>query len=207
MSDEGKLIYEKVGNVAQITFDNQKAYNALTWNMWRQLGEYCTEIAKDDSVRVVTFRGAGGKAFISGTDITAYAAAGQRKGKLWMGLGIAIAAVALGGAGLFVAMNPPPETAPAVATPEVDAPTPEPVQKRGKLVVTTDPPGAYVRIAGELQGDKTPTTIEKLPLDMDIEVKISREGFEDHVAKVRLGEDKLSDELDGLVVHLPESQF
>lgn len=71
MSD-GKLIYEKVENVAQITFDNRAAYNALTWNMWRQLGEICTEVAKDSSVRVVTFRGAGGKAFISGTDITGF---------------------------------------------------------------------------------------------------------------------------------------
>ena len=86
-------------------------------------------------------------------------------------------------------------TAPAAQGDEAK-PAVEEAQKRGKLVVNSDPPGAYVRIAGELQGDKTPTTIDKLPLDMDIEVKVSREGFEDHVTKVRLGEDKMSDELD-----------
>ena len=69
---EGKLIYEKDGSVARITFDNRAAHNALTWEMWRDLGAVCTEIAADRSVRVVTFRGAGGKAFISGTDISGF---------------------------------------------------------------------------------------------------------------------------------------
>src|SRR5215207_11148270 len=68
MSD-GQLIYEKVGNIARITFDNRPAHNALTWSMWAELGRVCTEIAQDPDVRVVTMRGAGGKSFISATDI------------------------------------------------------------------------------------------------------------------------------------------
>jgi enoyl-CoA hydratase len=40
--------------------------------VWRDLGEVDTELTKDRDVRVVTFRGAGGKAFISGTDITGF---------------------------------------------------------------------------------------------------------------------------------------
>lgn len=69
---EGKLTYERVGNIGQIVFDNRAAHNALTWAMWRDLGAVCTEIARDREVRVVTFRGAGGKAFVSGTDISGF---------------------------------------------------------------------------------------------------------------------------------------
>jgi enoyl-CoA hydratase/carnithine racemase len=77
---EGQLIYEKVGHIARITFDNRPAHNALTWTMWGDLGRVCTEIAQDRDVRVVTMRGAGGKAFISGTDIGGFLSfeSGQR---------------------------------------------------------------------------------------------------------------------------------
>jgi len=69
---EAKLRYEKVGVVGKITFDNPTALNALTAQMWADLGRVCKEIAQDRSVRVVTLRGAGGKAFLSGTDITGF---------------------------------------------------------------------------------------------------------------------------------------
>ncbi|MEQ8935674.1 MAG: enoyl-CoA hydratase/isomerase family protein [Amphiplicatus sp.] len=67
--NEGKLVYEKTGNIGRIVFDNPTALNALTAQMWSDLGSVCREIAKDKSVRVVTLRGAGHKAFLSGTDI------------------------------------------------------------------------------------------------------------------------------------------
>ena len=38
----------------------------------RQLGEICARLRGDDSVRVVVFRGAGGKSFIAGTDIAQF---------------------------------------------------------------------------------------------------------------------------------------
>jgi enoyl-CoA hydratase/carnithine racemase len=60
------------GPVARILFDRPAAHNALTWTMWRELGEACRQIAADPSVRVVTLRGAGGKAFVSGTDIAGF---------------------------------------------------------------------------------------------------------------------------------------
>jgi enoyl-CoA hydratase/carnithine racemase len=69
---EGKLIYDKRGAVARILFDNPAAHNALTHDMWCELRDVCRQIAKDPSVRVVTFRGVGGKAFISGTDISGF---------------------------------------------------------------------------------------------------------------------------------------
>jgi enoyl-CoA hydratase/carnithine racemase len=70
---EGKLIYNRTGAVASVLFDNPAAHNALTHQMWRDLRSVCEQIARDPSVRVVTFRGVGGKAFISGTDISGFA--------------------------------------------------------------------------------------------------------------------------------------
>lgn len=72
MSDDGKLEYEKVGHVGKITFNRPQALNALTAQMWSDLGRVAKEIAHDRDVRVVTLRGAGGKAFLSGTDIAGF---------------------------------------------------------------------------------------------------------------------------------------
>lgn len=69
---EGRVVYEKDGNVARITFDNPPAHNALSRAMWQRLGDICAEIADDRSIRVVTFRGAGGKSFVSGNDISGF---------------------------------------------------------------------------------------------------------------------------------------
>ncbi len=68
----GVTRYQKDGAVARITFDRPPAYNALTWDMWRGLGDACAAIAADREVRVVTLRGAGGKAFVAGTDIAGF---------------------------------------------------------------------------------------------------------------------------------------
>ena len=70
---EAKLIYRKDGPIARVFFDNPTAHNALTHQMWSDLRDTCKQIAQDPSVRVVVFRGVGGKAFISGTDISGFA--------------------------------------------------------------------------------------------------------------------------------------
>ncbi|PZU09106.1 enoyl-CoA hydratase [Sphingomonas sp.] len=72
MSDDGQVRYRQEGAVGHILFDRPAAYNALTWSMWRELGAVCARIATDPTVRVVTLRGAGGKAFVSGTDIAGF---------------------------------------------------------------------------------------------------------------------------------------
>jgi enoyl-CoA hydratase/carnithine racemase len=74
MSDDGCVRYEQQGAVGRILFDRPTAYNALTFAMWRDLGAICRDVAKDRTVRVVTLRGAGGKAFVSGTDIAGFLA-------------------------------------------------------------------------------------------------------------------------------------
>jgi len=69
----GQTILERDGAIARVRFDNVPAHNALTHQMWVDLHDICVDLAKDPTVRVVTFRGTGGKAFISGTDISSFA--------------------------------------------------------------------------------------------------------------------------------------
>lgn len=68
MSD-GTVHFAIEAGVAAVTFDRPQARNAMTWAMYAQLGELCERLRDDASVRVVTFRGAGGEAFVAGTDI------------------------------------------------------------------------------------------------------------------------------------------
>src|SRR5918992_56212 len=55
--------------MAFVTFNRPDARNAMTWDMYEALYECCDKVDGDDSVRVVVLRGAGGKAFVAGTDI------------------------------------------------------------------------------------------------------------------------------------------
>ncbi len=71
MSD-GEVRTSRAGDVVTVTFDRPAARNAMTWQMYERLGEVCAELQKDRSVRAVVFRGAGGKAFIAGTDIAQF---------------------------------------------------------------------------------------------------------------------------------------
>ncbi|MGH3087728.1 MAG: enoyl-CoA hydratase/isomerase family protein, partial [Rubrobacteraceae bacterium] len=77
MIETGQLLFEKResgggasrGSVAHITFNRPEARNAMTWEMYEALHECCEEIDRDNEVRVAVLRGAGGKAFVAGTDI------------------------------------------------------------------------------------------------------------------------------------------
>ena len=69
MAGEAELIYERRGATAVITFNRPQARNAMTFAMYEELYARCDEIDADDDIRVVVLRGAGGRAFVSGTDI------------------------------------------------------------------------------------------------------------------------------------------
>ncbi|HRK64598.1 MAG TPA: enoyl-CoA hydratase [Terricaulis sp.] len=69
---EGKVRFSRDGAIGRIVFDNPSALNALTFEMWRELGRLCKELADDKTLRVVTLRGEGGKAFLAGTDISGF---------------------------------------------------------------------------------------------------------------------------------------
>lgn len=62
------------GGVAAITFDRPEARNAMTWAMYEQLRAICEQLRGDASVRVVRLQGAGGEAFVAGTDIAQFVA-------------------------------------------------------------------------------------------------------------------------------------
>ena len=55
--------------VASVLFDRPQARNAMTWGMYEQLAAINRQLSADRSVRVAVFRGAGGQAFVAGTDI------------------------------------------------------------------------------------------------------------------------------------------
>jgi enoyl-CoA hydratase/carnithine racemase len=69
MAGDAELLYERRGAAAVITFNRPQARNAMTFAMYEGLVARCDEIDADDDVRVAVFRGAGGRAFVSGTDI------------------------------------------------------------------------------------------------------------------------------------------
>ena len=70
----GKVHLAIQGAVASVTFDRPQARNAMTWAMYERLGQICDQLQADASVRVATFRGAGGEAFVAGTDIEQFTA-------------------------------------------------------------------------------------------------------------------------------------
>jgi enoyl-CoA hydratase/carnithine racemase len=73
MSD-GQVRVEREGAIARVVFDRPAARNAMTWTMYEQLNDACLRLRADATVRVVVFRGAGGKAFVAGTDIAQFLA-------------------------------------------------------------------------------------------------------------------------------------
>lgn len=71
VSDEVALRIE--GALAHLTISNVDARNALTWRMYDQLAAACDTVARNQGLRVLVVRGAGGAAFAAGTDIGQFA--------------------------------------------------------------------------------------------------------------------------------------
>src|SRR5438876_864363 len=64
--------YETQGPLAILTFNRPEARNAMTWEMYQSLVDACEQVDADAGVRVFILRGAGGKAFVAGTDIAQF---------------------------------------------------------------------------------------------------------------------------------------
>lgn len=84
---DGKILTHAKSGVGVITFNNPDKRNAMSLEMWEGFGEALTSLRDDETVRVVIMRGAGGKAFVSGADISQFektrhnAAASEEYGK------------------------------------------------------------------------------------------------------------------------------
>jgi enoyl-CoA hydratase/carnithine racemase len=67
------LRVEADGGTLRVTFNRPAAHNAMTFAMYQQLYDACERADADDGIRAMVLRGAGGKAFVSGTDIGQFA--------------------------------------------------------------------------------------------------------------------------------------
>ena len=65
-------IFHVDGPVATLTFNRPEARNAMTWAMYEALAAACDQVDADAAVRVFVLKGAGGKAFVAGTDISQF---------------------------------------------------------------------------------------------------------------------------------------
>lgn len=71
-TSDDEVLIERDGPVLTLTFNRPQQRNALTWNMYERLSVACEEADADDEIRVFVLRGAGGKAFVAGTDISQF---------------------------------------------------------------------------------------------------------------------------------------
>ena len=71
MTDE--LLVSADGPVLRVTFNRPQARNAMTHAMYEGLVAACEQADADDAIRVIVLRGAGGEAFVAGTDIAQFA--------------------------------------------------------------------------------------------------------------------------------------
>ncbi|TDD51825.1 enoyl-CoA hydratase [Nonomuraea terrae] len=71
MSD---LLVTADGPVLRVVFNRPARHNALTWVMWDGLYDACERADADPGIRLLALSGAGERAFVSGTDISQFAA-------------------------------------------------------------------------------------------------------------------------------------
>jgi len=72
MADTDKMLSRRDGRVGYVIFNNPERHNAVSLDMWAATAEILEGFAKDAEVRVVVITGAGGKAFVSGADISKF---------------------------------------------------------------------------------------------------------------------------------------
>lgn len=67
-----KMLAEKDGPVGRLIFNNPARHNAVSLEMWQAVAQIMEDFDNDDSIRVIVLSGAGGKAFVSGADISEF---------------------------------------------------------------------------------------------------------------------------------------
>ena len=67
-----KMLARVIGAAGHVIFNNPERYNAVSLEMWDAVELALTTFAEDDQVRVVILSGEGGKAFVSGADISKF---------------------------------------------------------------------------------------------------------------------------------------
>ena len=72
MSQTDKMLSRKEGKVGYLIFNNPERHNAVSLEMWETASGFLEEFKIDKNIRVAVVTGAGGKAFISGADISKF---------------------------------------------------------------------------------------------------------------------------------------
>ena len=67
-----KMLSRKDGGVGYLIFNNPERHNAVSLDMWEAAQGILADFAADKAIRVVVVTGAGGKAFVSGADISKF---------------------------------------------------------------------------------------------------------------------------------------
>jgi enoyl-CoA hydratase len=74
MTQTDKMIARKDGRIGHVIFNNPERHNAMSYEMWEATADILSDYSKDADVRVAVLSGAGGKAFVSGADISKFGA-------------------------------------------------------------------------------------------------------------------------------------
>ena len=72
MTQTDKMLSRKEGKVGYVTFNNPERHNAVSLEMWEAAAGLLEDFKNDKNIRVVVVTGAGGKAFVSGADISKF---------------------------------------------------------------------------------------------------------------------------------------
>ena len=67
-----KMMSRKEGGVGYLIFNNPERHNAVSLDMWEKAGSILDDFKNDNNIAVVVVTGAGGKAFVSGADISKF---------------------------------------------------------------------------------------------------------------------------------------
>lgn len=71
-----RLVIHREGCIGYLTIENPEKHNALSFDMWQSFPPHLQELDNDPDVRIIVLRGAGQKAFASGSDISQF---GERR--------------------------------------------------------------------------------------------------------------------------------
>lgn len=67
-----KMLARKDGAIAHMVFNNPERHNAVSMEMWAAAEAILEDFNTDEAIRVIVLSGAGGKAFVSGADISKF---------------------------------------------------------------------------------------------------------------------------------------
>lgn len=67
-----KILSAASGPIGTLTFNNPERHNAMSLDMWRAATAVLEQFEQDSAIRVIVLTGAGGKAFVSGADISKF---------------------------------------------------------------------------------------------------------------------------------------